>query len=79
MKHFLLSAFHLKAEGMLIAVLFYALWMTYCDNLGPNEKILHCSQQMLLGTCLAGKTLKELYPTLMHDTCIAHLLHNCAI
>ena len=30
---------------------------------------------------LAGKTLKELYPTLMHVTCIsiAHLLHNCAI
>ena len=28
---------------------------------------------------LAGKTLKELYPTLMHVTCVAHLLHNCAI
>ena len=28
---------------------------------------------------LAGKTLKKLYPTLMHVTCIAHLLHNCAI
>ena len=26
----------------------------------------------------AGKTLKELYPSLMHVTCIAHLLHNCA-
>ena len=25
---------------------------------------------------LAGKTLKELYPSLMHVTCIAHLLHN---
>ena len=26
---------------------------------------------------LAGKTLKELCPTLMHVTCNAHLLHNC--
>ena len=28
---------------------------------------------------LAGKTLKELYPSLMHVTCVAHLLHNCAM
>ena len=28
---------------------------------------------------LAGKTLKEFYPTLMHVTCIAHLLNNCAM
>ena len=27
----------------------------------------------------AGKTLKELYPFLMHVTCVAHLLHNCAM
>ena len=27
---------------------------------------------------LAGKTLKELYPSLMHVNCVAHLLHNCA-
>ena len=29
----------------------------------------------------AGKTLKELYPSLMHVTCLAHLLHrpNCAM
>ena len=25
----------------------------------------------------AGKTLKELYLSLMHVTCVAHLLHNC--
>ena len=25
--------------------------------------------------CLAGKTLKKLYPCLMHVTCIAHLIH----
>ena len=30
-------------------------------------------------TSLAGKTLKELYPTLMHVTCTAHLRHNCAM
>ena len=28
---------------------------------------------------LAGKTLKEFYPSLMHATCVAHLLHNCAM
>ena len=28
---------------------------------------------------LAGKTLKELYSSLMHVTCVAHLLHNCAM
>ena len=28
---------------------------------------------------LAGKTLKELYPSLMHVNCVAHLLHNCAM
>ena len=28
---------------------------------------------------LAGKVLKELYPSLMHVTCVAHLLHNCAM
>ena len=27
----------------------------------------------------AGKTLKELYPSLMHVTCVTHLLHNCAM
>ena len=41
-KRFLLSAFYLKAVALLIVVLFYTLWMTW-DNLGPNEKILHCS------------------------------------
>ena len=28
---------------------------------------------------LTGKTLKELHPSLMHVTCVAHLLHNCAM
>ena len=28
---------------------------------------------------LAGKILKELCPSLMHVTCVAHLLHNCAM
>ena len=28
---------------------------------------------------LAATTLKELYPSLMHATCVAHLLHNCAM
>ena len=28
---------------------------------------------------LAGKTLKVLYPSLMHVNCVAHLLQNCAM
>ena len=28
---------------------------------------------------LAGKTLKKLYPSLIHVNCVAHLLHNCAM
>ena len=28
---------------------------------------------------LAGKTLKEFYPSLMHVTCVAYLLHNCGM
>ena len=28
---------------------------------------------------LAGKTLKKLYPSLMHVNCVSHLLHNCAM
>ena len=27
----------------------------------------------------AGTTLKSPYPKLFHMTCVAHLLHNCAI
>ena len=27
----------------------------------------------------AGKTLKESYPSMMHVTCVAHLLHNCTM
>ena len=27
----------------------------------------------------AGKTLKNMYPQLFHVTCVAHLLHNCAL
>ena len=29
--------------------------------------------------CKAGKPLKELYPKMLHVTCIAHLLHNCSL
>ena len=28
---------------------------------------------------LSGKALKELYPCLMHVTCVAYLLHNCVM
>ena len=28
--------------------------------------------------CRAGKILKEIYSNLLHVTCLAHLMHNCA-
>ena len=28
---------------------------------------------------LAGKTLKEVYPSLMHVNCVEHFLHNFAV
>ena len=28
---------------------------------------------------LAGKTLEELYPSLLHVNCVSYLLHNCAM
>ena len=65
---------------MLIAVLFCTLWMTYCDNLKYNARIFSL---FFTGAArymsLAGKTLKKLYPSLMHVTCVAHLLSNCAM
>ena len=29
--------------------------------------------------CRAGKVLKEIYSNLLHVTCLAHLMHNCAL
>ena len=29
--------------------------------------------------CRAGKVLKEIYPNLLHVTCLAHSMHNCAL
>ena len=29
--------------------------------------------------CLAGTVLEKIYPNLLHVTCLAHLIHNCAL
>ena len=29
--------------------------------------------------CRAGKVLKEIYSNLLHVTCLAHLMHKCAL
>ena len=34
---------------------------------------------LLASDWLAAPALKELYPSFMHVTCVAHLLHNCAM
>ena len=49
-------------------------------NLGINR----CFFCLLLSDAVkymiaAGITLKSLYPKLFHVTCVAHLLHNCAM
>ena len=70
MKHFLLSAFHLRAVAMLIAVLF--ILHTVDDvfrKLGTKrENFALLLTDAARYMSLAGKTLKELYPTLMHVT-----------
>ena len=49
-------------------------------NLGINRS-LFCLLLSDAAKCMiaAGITLKSLYPKLFHVTCVAHLLHNCAI
>ena len=42
-----------------------------------ESKILVCFSCKY--TKIAGITLKSLYPKLFHVTCVAHLLHNCAM
>ena len=54
--------------------------MTYCDTLKYNARI--CSLFLTDAArymFLAEKTLKELYPSLIHVNCVARLLHNCAM
>ena len=52
------------------------------------EEILESTEAFFVCYCLsdaakymsaAGITIKSLYRTLFHVTCVAHLLHNCAI
>ena len=49
-------------------------------NLGKNRNffclLLSDAAKYMIA---AGITLKSLYPKLFHITCVAHLLHNCAI
>ena len=48
-------------------------------NLGINRSfclLLSDATKYMIG---AGITLKSLYPKLFHVTCVAHLLHNCAM
>ena len=56
-------------------------------NLGINSKSLFCQLLSVLPVTVyaveyriaAGITLKSLYSKLSHMTCVAHLLHNCAM
>ena len=62
---------------MLIAVLFCTLWMTSLEMKRENFSLFLTEAARYMSS--AGKILKELYPSLMHVTCVAHLLHNCAM
>ena len=48
--------------------------MTYCENKRENFSLFLTDAARYMS--LAGKTLKELYPSLMHVTCVAHLLQS---
>ena len=75
-RHSSLIAIHLTAVAMLIAVLFCTLQMTSLNKTREFSLFLTDAARYM---SFAGKTLKELYPFLMHVTCVAHLLHNCAM
>ena len=79
-RHSSLIAIHLTAVAMIIAVLFLH---TVNDILRQikikRENFSLCLTDAARYMSSAGKTLKELYPSLMHVTCVAHLLHNCAM
>ena len=80
MTHSSLISFHLKAVATLIAILFCTLWMTYLRQLETKrENFALLLTDAARYMSLAGKTLKKLYLFLMHVTCVAHLLHNCAM
>ena len=48
-------------------------------NLGFNRSFCPLLSDAAKYMIAAGKTLKSLYPKLFHVTCVAHLMHNCAI
>ena len=54
------------------------------DDISQQVEIKHENFSLFLTDAAlymssAGKPLKELYPSLTHATCVAHLLHNCAM
>ena len=54
------------------------------DDILRQLKIKHDNFSLFLTDAaryisLAGKILKELYPSLMHVNCVVHLLRNCAM
>ena len=75
-KNSTLIAIHLRAVAMLITVLFCTLWIIHEIKRESFSSFLTDAAQDMF---LAGKTLKELYPVLMHVNCVAHILHNCVM
>ena len=75
-RHSSLIAIHLTAVAMLIAVLLCTL-LRQLEIKRENFSLFLTDAARYMSS--AGKTLKELYPSLMHVTCVAHLLHNCAM
>ena len=71
---FLIDCFYLKAVAMLIAILFCTLWMTY-----KTRKFCIALDRCYSVHVFGWQNINELYPFLMHVTCVAHLLHNCAM
>ena len=63
---------------MLIAVLFCTLWiLRQLEIKRENFSLFLTDAARYMSS--AGKTVKELHPSLMHVSCGAHLLHNLAM
>ena len=76
---FLVDCHPLDSGGMLIAVFFLHTVDDRVQKLEiKRENLLLFLTDAARYMSSAGKTLKNLYPYLMHVNCVARLLHDCA-
>jgi len=71
---------NLRHVHQMVTVLFKQLTMLL-DLLESTEtpSVFYCLMLQDIHMVAAGNVLKSLYPKQFHVTCVAHLLHNCAM